>query len=125
MTTTTTSAVTSGNAAPRRRAKRDKTDPREYAKFMRRCLRKFSERVADGDVEALADLYSLRAEHDEAMLVAVGRLISDPRYGYSWDQVGNVLGITAQGAQQKYGKKLAARGILPIRKVGAQPGHLR
>jgi hypothetical protein len=72
----------------------------EYALFIRRILRAYSRRVADGDVEALSLMTSLADELDTAMAEAVKGLRT---YGYSWAEIGIRLGITRQAAQQRWG----------------------
>lgn len=77
----------------------------EWFKFMRRMVRATSRRVGDRDIEALAGLAFLRDEVDAAMVAAVADLRE--QHGYSWTDVGRVLGITRQAAQQRYGKVAA------------------
>jgi hypothetical protein len=74
----------------------------EYGAFVRRILRAYSRRVADGDVEALIAMTSLAAELDAAIAEAVRGLRS---YGYSWAEISSRLGITRQAAQQRWGKR--------------------
>ena len=72
----------------------------EYAAFVRRILRAYSRRVADGDVEALVLLVGLAEEIDTAMAEAVKTLGA---HGYSWAEIGARLGISRQAAQQRWG----------------------
>jgi hypothetical protein len=72
----------------------------EYAAFARRVLRAYARRVADGDVEALTLMLGLAAEIDTAIAQAVTGLRGS---GYSWAEIGSRLGITRQGAQQRWG----------------------
>ena len=55
----------------------------EYAAFLRRVIRAYSRRVASGDVEAITGLR---------------------QSGYSWADIAMRLGITRQGAQQRWGE---------------------
>lgn len=80
----------------------------EWFRFMRRMVRATSRRVADRDIEALAGLAMLRDEVDQAIQDAVDHLRTEDGGGYSWTDVGRVLGTTRQAAQQKYGKRGAA-----------------
>jgi hypothetical protein len=70
-----------------------------YARFTRRIIRAYARRIADGDVEALADLVGLSAHLDTAILEAVTGLRA---FGYSWADIANRLGITRQAAQQRW-----------------------
>jgi hypothetical protein len=72
----------------------------EYAAFLRRVIRAYSRRIAAGDIEALTDLADLAAEFD----TAIGQAITGLRcFGYSWADIAARLGITRQGAQQRWG----------------------
>ena len=73
----------------------------EYAAFAHRVLRAYARRVATGDVEALTLMFDLAAEIDTAITEAVKGL---RRFGYSWAEIGNRLGITRQAAQQRWGR---------------------
>ena len=72
----------------------------EYGAFIRRILRAYSRRVADGDVEALSLMTGLAGELDAAVAEAVQGLRAR---GYSWAEIGTRLGITRQAAQQRWG----------------------
>ena len=76
----------------------------EFAAFAARILRACARRVADGDVEGLADLVALRLELDAAIDRAVSGLRSQ-HWRYSWSEIAAVLGTTRQAAQQRYGTK--------------------
>jgi hypothetical protein len=83
---------------PNRRRRPVEND--ECASFVRRILRAYSRRVADGDVEALILMTSLADELDAAIAEAVKGLRA---CGYSWAEIGSRLGITRQAAQQRWG----------------------
>jgi hypothetical protein len=136
MTTTTgtesaDTALTSTNAKPRkRRSKADKSSPSVYSEFMTRSIKAFGRKISAGDVAALPELIKMQDLLDETVLNAVGQLISDPQFEYSWAEVADALTaggykISRQGVQQKYGKRLAAKGIKPARRVGGQPAARR
>jgi hypothetical protein len=72
----------------------------KYAAFARRIMRAYARRVADGDIEALADMLTLAAEVDNAIGQAVVGL---HEFGYSWADIGARLGITRQAAQKRWG----------------------
>jgi len=80
---------------PRRQVEND-----DYGAFVRRVLRGYSRRVADGDVEALILMTGLADELDAAIAEAVKGL---RRCGYSWAEIGSRLGITRQAAHQQGG----------------------
>jgi len=81
------------------------TESGEFGAFARRILRALGRRVADRDIEALADLAALQTELDTVMQAAVDRLRSDEGGGYSYTDVARVLGITRQAAQQRFSRK--------------------
>lgn len=113
----------------RKRTKTDKTSMDAWVGFMRRAVRALGKKAAEGDVAALPELLKIQGQLDEAIVDAVGSLISEP-WCYSWQQVADALTaggqpITRQGVQQKYGKRLAAKGVHPARKVGGQATELR
>ena len=83
---------------PKRRARLVEND--EYAAFVRRVLRAYARRVAQGDVEALTLMLGLSAEIDTSISQAVTGL---RQFGYSWAEIGSRLGITRQAAQQRWG----------------------
>jgi hypothetical protein len=72
----------------------------EYAAFLRRVIRAYSRRVAAGDIEAITDMAALAGHLDHAIRDAITGLRCD---GYSWADIALRLGITRQGAQQRWG----------------------
>jgi hypothetical protein len=85
---------------PKRRRRPVEND--EYASFVRRVIRAQAQRVAAGDVDALADMTGLTADLDEAMTQAVTGL---RKAGYSWTEIAARLGVTRQAAQQRWGHR--------------------
>lgn len=71
----------------------------EYAGFLRRAIRAWSRRVAAGDIEAVARMAELSAEMDEAMRQAIAGL---HEFGYSWTDIAKRLGVSRQGARQRW-----------------------
>lgn len=71
-----------------------------YVEFIRRVLRAYVRRVADGDIDSLTDMATLSAAINEPTDQAVGGLRGS---GYSWTDIGAALGITRQAAQQRFG----------------------
>lgn len=94
------SAPSTVNAALTSNRRRDVVENNAYAEFATRVLRAFSRRVAEGDVEGLAQLVGLSVQLDNAIRDAVTGLRS---FGYSWAEIAQRLGITRQGAQQRWG----------------------
>jgi hypothetical protein len=83
-------------ANPRRRV----TENDDYAAFARRVIRGYSRRIAAGDIDAITGMAQLADELDIAIRCAVTGLRTQ---GYSWADIGARLGITRQGAQQRWG----------------------
>jgi hypothetical protein len=83
--------------SPKRRRRTVEND--EYGEFIRRILRAYSRRVADGDIEALSLMTRLADELDDAIAQAVKGLRGQ---GYSWTEIGDRLGITRQAARQRW-----------------------
>ncbi len=78
------------------------TESDKYGAFVRRIMRAYGRRVADLDIEGLKGLVELRTELD-AEIVKSAQLLQSQ--SYSWAQIGRVLGISKQAAQQRFGKK--------------------
>ncbi|MBP2323339.1 hypothetical protein JOF56_003724 [Kibdelosporangium banguiense] len=82
------------------------TETDKYGQFVRRIMRAYGNRVADLDIEGLKGLVDLRAELDAEIAKAVAQLQDRPKgKGYSWADIGRVLGITRQAAQQRFGRR--------------------
>src|SRR5690349_990107 len=84
---------------PKRRYRVVEND--EYAAFLRRVIRAYSRRVAAGDIEAVAAMIRLATDLEDATRQAITALRG---FGYSWADIGMRLGITRQGAQQRWGE---------------------
>jgi hypothetical protein len=82
---------------PKRRSRVIEND--DYAAFVRRVIRAYSRRVAAGDIEAITGMAALAADFDDAIGQAITGLRS---FGYSWADIAARLGITRQGAQQRW-----------------------
>jgi hypothetical protein len=83
---------------PKRRSRVVEND--EYGAFVRRVIAAYSRRVAAGDIEAITDMVALADDLEEATWQAIAGLRA---YGYSWAEIAARLGITRQGAQQRWG----------------------
>jgi hypothetical protein len=72
----------------------------EYAAFLRRVIAAYSRRVASGDIEAITTMAHLAGYLEDATGQAITGLRS---FGYSWADIALRLGVTRQGAQQRWG----------------------
>jgi hypothetical protein len=91
---------------PKRRSRAVEND--EYAAFLRRVIAAYSRRIAAGDIEAITGMTALADHLDHAIRDAITGLRG---CGYSWADIAMRLGITRQGAQQRWGA--TADGTLP------------
>ena len=83
---------------PKRRYRVVEND--EYAAFLRRVIAAYSRRVAAGDIEAITTMARLAGHLEDATRPAITGLRES---GYSWADIALRLGITRQGAQQRWG----------------------
>ena len=83
---------------PKRRFRVVEND--EYAAFLRRVIDAYSRRVAAGDIEAITTMAHLADHLEDATRQAITGLRA---FGYSWADIALRLGITRQGAQQRWG----------------------
>ena len=88
-----------------------------YAAMMRRMVAAYGRR-AGYDLESLAELVELQAMMRSTITEAVHQLRSTEGGSYSWAEIGTRLGMTPQGAQQRFGGPGA-------RKVGGQTADMR
>ena len=72
----------------------------EWLKMLRRMIRAAGRRVANADEHELADLVSLRDQLDQSIKHAIQGQRSA---GRSWAHIGQALGLSRQGAFQRYG----------------------
>ena len=93
-------APTRRPARPARR-RRTAVENTDYAAFATRVIRGHARRIADGDIDGLADLLRLSRELDAATQHAVNELRG---FGYSWTDIAARLGTTRQAAQQRWGR---------------------
>jgi hypothetical protein len=83
---------------PKRRYRVVEND--EYVAFLRRVIVAYSRRVAAGDIEAITTMTALADHLEDATRHAITGL---RQFGYSWADIAMRLGITRQGAQQRWG----------------------
>jgi hypothetical protein len=102
--------MTKNTVKPGLRSKRAKrtVENTEYASFARRILRGYARRVADGDIEALRHLVLLPSDVDTVTRTAVAGL---RRFGYSWSEIADRLGVSRQAAQMRYGDRTDPGGL--------------
>ncbi|GAA1879635.1 hypothetical protein [Asanoa iriomotensis] len=112
--------MTDRTSKPRSTRKRAKqfTETTEFDAFARRILRAYGRRVSAGDVEALQSLADLASEVDAVTRLAVVSLRKPP-YRYSWDEIGQRLGVTRQAAQARFGERPDRPGAMDARLVQA------
>ncbi len=101
---------------PKRRYRVVEND--EYAAFLRRVIDAYSRRVASGDIEAITVMASLARHLEDATRQAITGLRA---FGYSWADIAARLGITRQGAQQRWGDPPAIVTIRGTRNHGSRP----
>lgn len=85
--------------------RRERETP-EYAGMVRRVIRAHGRRVADADPEDLAELVAMHEVLDQAIKDAVVGMRAN--YGVSWTRIGRAVGLTKQGAQQRYSPSVRA-----------------
>lgn len=78
------------------------TEMSDYLTMVRRVVAGMANRVGETDVEALAEMATIRDDFDRAMDAAVSALRHDEAAPASWGQIGDALGITRQAAQKRY-----------------------
>lgn len=71
----------------------------DYAAMLRRMIRAYGRRVAEGDPYDLGDMLTVRDELDRALRAAVA---GHRETGFSWAEIGAGLGVTRQTAWQQY-----------------------
>lgn len=77
-------------------------EPPDYSSFARRIVHNLGRRIREsGDVEALQHLVDLQTLVDAELAESVRALRAEQ--GYSWADVGRVLGIKRQTAQERFG----------------------
>jgi len=82
---------------------RSMVETKDFLKMLSRMIRAAGRRVADADEFELAHLVHLRNEFDQAIETAIHGQRSS---GRSWEHIGLALGISRQGAFQRYGKRI-------------------
>lgn len=91
-------------STPARRRRRT-VDTDQYLAMTARILSAAGQRVGEADEEQLTQLLHLQALLDDAIARAVSGLRAS---GCTWEQIGVATGTTRQGAQQRWGARLAS-----------------
>jgi hypothetical protein len=87
--------------------------------MIRRGMRAYVKRAGtEGDLEGLGEFAKLLDEADGLVADLVATLRAEP-WAYSWADIGRVLGIRRQSAQERF------RDVGGARRPGGQPGYLR
>jgi hypothetical protein len=89
--------------ADRPQRRRRYVDTRDFGAMVTRMIRAYGRRVADADLEDLADLVAMRSLLDDSITAAVSHLRD--HHEFSWAAIGEAVGTTRQAAQQRYGRK--------------------
>lgn len=76
------------------------TETEDYGRAVVRMVRGYGRRVAENDIGALGALAEVMAEAEAAMQAAVNGLRDR---GVSWSEIGRELGVSRQGARQRWG----------------------
>lgn len=69
--------------------------------FLGRLIRRYTADVAAGDIDGLAAMQA-RADELQAAVGLAARALTAPAVGYSWADIGRVLGVTRQTAHERY-----------------------
>lgn len=77
---------------------------------VRRMLRAAGEHVGDADQFELAELVALRDELEDVIRTAVH---AQRRFGRSWQDIGDALGVKRQSAYERYGREQNAQAGPP------------
>ena len=96
--------TTRGRASVPRRPFDPTRDASELVPMVSRVLRSLVRRAESGDIEALESLLAIREASDIAMADAAYGLTRAPGH-YTWGEVGRWLGMTRQGARQRWGRE--------------------
>ena len=75
----------------------------EYGEFVRRVLRAYARRIANGDIDALRALNDISDDVENAL----GRAVVGLRMlGYSWTEIGARLGVSRQAVHQRWSETI-------------------
>ena len=99
-----------------------RTGTEQYAGFVKRLIRSYGRKAAEGDLDttALEQLREIQTMLDAQIAETVHALRSAEGGAYSWQAIGDALGITRAAAYKKFGG-----AETDARKAGGQPSDLR
>lgn len=89
------------------RKRREPIETPDYARMMRRFVRRYGARVGQGDPVDLTTMLEIQAELEAAFEVAVAGQIDA---GYSWREIGEGLGISKEAAWKRFRPTLTRAG---------------
>jgi len=78
-----------------------KTDNSDFLAMVERMIKAAARRCGSADESDLAALHDLKRSVDVALKHAIQAKLAS---GRSWQHIGSALGLSRQGAQQRYGK---------------------
>lgn len=78
-----------------------RTETEDFGAAVGRMLVRYGRRVADGDIAALGGLGKMVAGAEDAMRTGCSGLLVR---GHSWTEIGRELGVSRQGARQRWGR---------------------
>jgi hypothetical protein len=84
----------------RSRVYRETTD---YLEGVQRMLRALGKRVGDADIAMLPGLAEIPKVGEDLLGIAARQLHDE--HGYSWTDIGTVLGISRQAARQRFARQ--------------------
>lgn len=79
----------------------------ELGSAVRRMLDALTVRATEGDLEAIEELAKLQDAATDALGLAIAGARANPGIGYSWAQIAQALGVSRQGAFQRFGSYMA------------------
>lgn len=95
-----------GKRGGRRRSRRERPECPEVGSAARRMVRALVARAEEGDTEAIEQLVETQHATTQA-ITAAGRALHETA-GYSYTELGQVLGTTRQAARQRFGTAAAS-----------------
>lgn len=95
-----------GRRGGRRRARRERPECPEVGSAARRMVRALVKRAEEGDTEAIEQL--VETQHATTQAITEAGAALHEVAGYSFTELGQVLGTSRQAARQRFGKRVAS-----------------
>ncbi len=76
-------------------------EDKDYFKMLKRMIKAGAKRAGEGDEEELADFYEISKFFNEQIKASVQMQINNNK---SWQDIGDSLGMSKQGAYKKFNK---------------------